>query len=152
ALHAQRFPACGGFEAGELRPSPSWQNHLAERFERRLRIVGAFPNADRALLRAIEERWRRDAAALQAADAVLIHRDLHFGNVLIAGGRISGVLDFEAAVAGPRDYELDQIRRFLRYPQLFVEPSLERGVRRETFEKVWPLLRRAYPELFAVER
>jgi aminoglycoside phosphotransferase (APT) family kinase protein len=151
-LHAERFPACGRFEAGELEAFPSWQNYFAVRFERRLGLVGAFPNADRDLLRAIESRWRRGAACLQGGDAMLVHRDLHFGNVLVDGERITGVLDFEASVAGPPDYELDQIRRFVRYPQLFVEPALEAPVSRESFAALRPLLQRHYPELFATPR
>src|SRR5262249_10210598 len=38
-FHEERFPACGGFEAGELRPARSWQSCFAARFERRLGLV-----------------------------------------------------------------------------------------------------------------
>jgi aminoglycoside phosphotransferase (APT) family kinase protein len=151
-LHEERFPACGGFEAGELQPCHSWQSYFAARFERRLGVLRQYPNADRDLLAAIERCWRRYASNLAADDPRLVHRDLHFGNVLVDAGRISGVLDFEAAVAAPIDYELDQISRFLRYPQLFVEPELERSCTRERFAAALPLLRRHYPELFAAPR
>src|SRR5205823_14394593 len=66
-IHAERFPACGGFEAGELRPALSWQHYFAVRFERRLRIVRSCARADQALLRAIERRWQRHAPALRAS-------------------------------------------------------------------------------------
>jgi aminoglycoside phosphotransferase (APT) family kinase protein len=155
-VHAARYPSVGGFEAGELRPARSWQQYLAARFDRRLGILRRFPNADRELLQAIE-RFRRSATgALEpdggAEDARLVHRDLHFGNVLVLRGRITGVLDFEAAVAAPVDYELDQICRFLRYPQLFVEPALEASAARPAFAGLWPALRRCYGELFGPRR
>jgi aminoglycoside phosphotransferase (APT) family kinase protein len=155
-LHAERFPAPGSFAAGELQPAASWQNYFAARFERRLAIVRRFASADRGLLAAIDARWRQSGSALnppgEPPDACLVHRDIHFGNVLVEGDRITGILDFEAAVAGPPDYELDQLGRFVRYPQLFVEPELAGAVSRAAFAEVWPLLRRHYPELFAVPR
>jgi aminoglycoside phosphotransferase (APT) family kinase protein len=155
-IHAERFPAAGGFVEGELQPAVSWQNYFAVRFERRLGIVRQFQGADRGLLAAIEAHWRRLADSLaaggEAGSACLVHRDLHFGNVLVEGDRITGVLDFEAAVAGPPDYELDQLGRFFRYPQLFVEPELAPAATRAGFAAAWPLLRRHYLELFAVPR
>jgi aminoglycoside phosphotransferase (APT) family kinase protein len=155
AIHAEHLPRCGGFTSGELQPAPTWLQYFADRFERRLERVGRFPNADRGLLQAIDGHWRRTASALDenaGSDPRLVHRDLHFGNVLVEGERITGALDFEAAVAGPIDYELDQLARFLRYPQLFVEPVLEAVATRERFASVWGGLRHAYPELFAPSR
>ncbi|MBI3910730.1 MAG: phosphotransferase [Armatimonadetes bacterium] len=154
AIHEVRFPACGGFRSGALLPAPSWAAYLGERLQRRLALMRACPNADPDLLDAVAAYWRRHVAALACppspADPRLVHRDLHFANVLVEGERITGVLDFEAAVAAPIDYELDQIRRFLRWPALFLEPDLAPLVRREACEEVWEALRDGYPELFAV--
>lgn len=147
ALHAERFPACGGFRAGELFPAASWAEYLDERFERRLRRLHAFPHADRALLAAIDAFRRRHRGALHDRPPGLVHRDLHFGNLLAEGHRLTGLLDFEAAVAAPPDYELDQLLRFLRYPALFVagDGSARPGPAR--FAGVWEGLRDAYPEI-----
>src|ERR1051326_8600416 len=103
ALHEERFPACGAFQAGELAPAPSWRAYLAERFFRRLERLRLLPAADPDLLHALEAFWRRHEAALEDRPSVLVHRDLHFGNLLVEERRITGVLDFEAALAGPPD-------------------------------------------------
>jgi aminoglycoside phosphotransferase (APT) family kinase protein len=150
ALHEERFPACGGFVAGELAPKPSWDAYFQERFERRLARVQAFPQADRTLMDAIEGYWRRHRGALFDRPPCLVHRDLHFGNVLVAENRITGLIDFEAAVAAPCDYELDQLLRFLRYPALFLEPALAARVSPAQFAGVWSSLREVYPELVRV--
>lgn len=152
ALHEEAFPACGGFEAGALVPASSWRAYLSHRFQRRLLRVKMLPNADRDLMRALDACWRRHEPALQDRPPVLVHRDLHFGNLLVENHRISGVLDFEAAVAGPAEYELDQLRRFLHYPALFVEPELAPSVSPALFQSVWRWLREGYPELFAIPR
>jgi hypothetical protein len=148
ALHEVRFPACGRFQAGNLLPAASWDAYLAERFERRLGLARGYATADMALLDAIELYWRRNRSALAERPPCLVHRDLHFGNLLVADNRITGVLDFEAALAAPCDYELDQLLRFVRYPALFVEEELEPHVGPALFAEVWSGLRRAYPELF----
>jgi aminoglycoside phosphotransferase (APT) family kinase protein len=146
AVHAVDFPACGDLTGGELQPAPSWRDYLAGRFRRRLAIVRALPGAPRELLNAVEAFHRGGAPALEAGSARLVHRDLHFGNVLAEENRITALLDFEAAVAAPPDYELDQLARFLRWPSLFLTEMP--GVEAEAFRGVWSGLRGAYPELF----
>ncbi len=157
ALHAERFSACGGFESGDFRPAASWEAYFDERFRRRLAILRALPSSDRGLLDVIEHRWRSTAASLTIADYTgtdwsLVHRDLHFGNLLVNEGEITAILDFEAAVAGPPDYELDQFGRFCRWPRLFVGPELESSTDRADFAPAWEGLRRHYPELFRAAR
>lgn len=149
-IHEVRLPACGGFHGGELVPAASWRAYLGGRIERRLSRVRACPGADTVLLDAIAATWRRHAAALELAEPCLVHRDLHFGNVLVEGDRITGVIDFEAAVAAPADYELDQIGRFLRWPTLFLEPELGARATRDRCAEVWSLLREGYPALAQV--
>jgi aminoglycoside phosphotransferase (APT) family kinase protein len=148
ALHDERFPACGGFRAGELQPAFSWAAYLDERFERRLQRLHTFPNADRVLLGAIDAFRRRHRGALDDGPIGLVHRDLHFGNLLAEGHRLTGLLDFEAAVAAPPDYELDQVARFLRFPVLFVEEEPRPAPAH--YGGVWDALRRAYPGPFHV--
>jgi aminoglycoside phosphotransferase (APT) family kinase protein len=146
ALHAETFPACGDLPGGELQPAASWCDYLQARLRRRLERIRALPGAPGGLLDAIEAFARRAAPALAAAAPRLVHRDLHFGNILVEGDRITGLLDFEAAVAGPPDYELDQLARFLRWPAMFLTELP--GVEATAFRGVWSGLRRAYPELF----
>jgi aminoglycoside phosphotransferase (APT) family kinase protein len=145
-LHEVEFPACGDLTGGELRPAESWRSYLGARLRRRLALVRALPGAPRTLLDAVEAFHRNESHALDEGAARLVHRDLHFGNALVEGDRITALLDFEAAVAAPPEYELDQLVRFLRWPQMFLTdmPAVDAGA----FRDVWSGLRGAYPELF----
>jgi aminoglycoside phosphotransferase (APT) family kinase protein len=145
-LHDTPFPACGDLPGGELQPAANWHAYLDARLRRRLARVRALPGAPHSLLDAVEAFARRAAPALSAGAPCLVHRDLHFGNLLAQGDRITGLLDFEAAVAAPPDYELDQLARFLRWPSLFLTDRP--GVTPAAFRGVWSGLQRAYPELF----
>lgn len=92
---------------------------------------------------------------------VPIHTDLHFRNVLVDGGRVSGLIDFEGFRLAPADTELDMLLRQLRhelggddteaddfslvckwfrevYPGLFAHPRLIE--RLEVYEALWHLV------------
>jgi aminoglycoside phosphotransferase (APT) family kinase protein len=150
AVHEVTFPACGDLPGGELQPAAGWNDYLDARLRRRLNLVRALPGAPAALLDAIAVFAQRSAPALSAGAARLVHRDLHFGNVLVEEDRITALLDFEAAVAAPPDYELDQLSRFLRWPGLFLTDMP--GVEASAFRGVWTGLQRVYPALFQAPR
>ena len=150
ALHAERFPHPGELPDGELKGYPSWRACMESRVRKRLDQLARLPAANRSFVIAVEKYFRRHAPVLEDGPFCLIHRDLHFGNVLVDGPHLAAILDFELAESGPPDYELDTIYRFLRYPWLFVEPAEAAEVTPSRFATVWGRLKRAYPELFAV--
>ena len=155
AIHEERFPQPGELENGELKASPSWRAYVEGRLRRRLDLLMRCPAMDRELVLAAERYLRRRAPVLEDGPFCLIHRDLHFANVLVDGPHLSGILDFELAEVGPPDYELDTIFRFLSQPWLFLSgPGAARSaagrVTPTRFASVWIRLKRGYPEMFAV--
>lgn len=93
--------------------------------------------------------------------ATPVHTDLHVRNVLVDGGRISGLVDFEGFRLVPADVELDMLLRSIRwalaspvagsmdygmvphwfregYPGLFAHPRLIE--RLEVYEALWHLV------------
>lgn len=106
-LHGVRFPAHGALSGGGTEP-------LADDIRRDVgeRLLGGarahWPAAVPVLERLAD---RADAVAARAdARGVLVHNDLHMDNVLVDedgdGVRGVGVLDLEAASAGPPEAEL----------------------------------------------
>jgi aminoglycoside phosphotransferase (APT) family kinase protein len=73
---------------------------------------------------------------------VFLHTDLHFRNLLVDRGRITGLIDFEGSRRGPADVELDMFLRSMRWDSLPVDEA--RGFIRA--------FRRAYPAPFAHSR
>ena len=69
---------------------------------RLVEYVRTLPFVPGELLDAVVERW---PAVLAVEPNVLLHGDLSPGNVLVADGRISGLLDWEWAWFGPRGTE-----------------------------------------------
>ncbi len=150
AIHGVRFENPGEIRHDGLHPSPNWRAYVEGRIRSRVDRLLRQAGADRELALASERFMRRRAAVLVDGPFGLIHRDLHFGNVLVDGPKLTAILDFELAEVGPPDYELDTIYRFLSYPWLYVEPALAQRTTPTRFASVWPRLRRGYPELFTI--
>lgn len=89
---------------------------------------------------------------------VFIHTDLHFRNVIVHAGQVTGLVDFEGSRLGRRDVELDMLFRSIApgdespeshypgtvavfrnvYPGLFSNPHLV--TRLEVYEALWHLV------------
>ena len=59
---------------------------------------------------AIRRGFGRIAEELAAAPAILVHRDYHSRNLMVADGRIR-IIDFQDALLGPRSYDLASLLR-----------------------------------------
>ena len=152
ALHAERFLRPGELVEGRLKEASTWRSYVEGRIRRRLDLLMRVPAMDREFILAAERYLRRQAGVLEDGPFCLIHRDMHFGNVVVDGPNLTGILDFELAEVGPPDYELDTLYRFLTNPATFGDPSLAARLTPARFASVWVRLRRGYPELFAARR
>jgi len=149
AIHELRYPAPGEFTPAGFQPAYTWQVYFESRLQRRVDRLMRVQNSNRALVLAAERYVRRNRGALVDQPCCLIHRDLHFGNILVDGPRLAAFLDFELAEVGPLDYELDTILRFLTAPGGFADPAQAGETTPVRFASVWVRLKRGYPELFA---
>ena len=107
------------------------------------------PGHDPRLLADVDA-WVRERRALFAADRpVVVHGDLHGSNLIVDGGRVTGLIDFAEAVAQPADVELDTILRWCARAREFPPTPDARGLDEATLAEVPGWLHGAYPELFA---
>jgi aminoglycoside phosphotransferase (APT) family kinase protein len=150
AIHEERFLHPGELIDGRLKESSTWRSYVEGRIRKRLDLLMRVPAMDREFILAAERYLRRQGSVLEDGPFCLIHRDMHFGNVVVDGPHLTGILDFELAEVGPPDYELDTLYRFLTWPAAFGEPGQASQLTPARFASVWVRLKRGYPELFAV--
>ena len=147
-MHGIRLAGFG--DPANPRVGENWAGLHAVRAAHALEAARTAANADPLLLDQAERALTRDATALTAGYPCLTHGDLHFGNIHVQRGQITGLLDFERSWAAAADWELDQLLRFVHYPALFADPGLTVPLDAERFATEIPALRREYPDLFAV--
>ena len=147
-MHSVRLSAFGDPTNPKL--GDNWAALHARRAAHALQIARDAENAPPELIDRAERMLNRESIAMAAGYPTLTHGDLHFGNVHVQDGMITGLLDFERAWSAAPDWELDQILRFARYPHLFAEPGQEGQLHPSLFANVFPALRAGYPDLFDI--
>ena len=151
-LHAVSF---GSFGTDEICPAPggqgfaSWQAYIVSKFQAALEEIARLglrmaPGA----LETAQAYFAENQAALAGGAPCLVHSDLSPMNILVRGGRITALLDFEYAVQAPPDYELWVPEAFCLYPTDYTDVSGQSYITAD-FSSLLPLLRRHLPELFA---
>ena len=101
-------------------------------------LAGQLPFVDRGVLDAAAERLTALASLTTANGEVLLHGDFYLGNILVHGGHVSALIDFEFARLGPPDLELISVVRAL-------DAERRLGLRRPPL-LAW--LAADYPDLF----
>jgi aminoglycoside phosphotransferase (APT) family kinase protein len=133
-------------------PWPAFHPPVVHAALRQVDAASWLPDHDPGLLAALAE-WIRERLPLFAADAaVLVHGDVHGSNVMVDGGRVSGLIDFAEAVAQPADAELDTILRWCARSSEYPPSPGSTGLPEGSLAPLPGWLRRAYPELFETAR
>ena len=149
-VHATVAPAVGPLRRVPQLLDPSPDGEVAtRRLMDALHQACRLPNVDRGLLQETMVLVAATAGALEPFDSpYLVHGDLTFENVLWDGSRVTALLDFEWARAGPCDLDLDVLLRFIAYPKLHVAADYEHLTKAEDYLPVAWWLAEDYPELF----
>jgi aminoglycoside phosphotransferase (APT) family kinase protein len=146
-LHSIRL---GGFgDPTNPRAGETWAGVHARRAGHALESARAAANASPALIDEAERALARDGTFLSGGVPALTHGDLHFGNIHVEHGRITGLLDFERSWAAAPDWDLDQLIRFVHYPGVFASSAAEHMVRPRDLAGVLPALQIGYPDLLS---
>jgi aminoglycoside phosphotransferase (APT) family kinase protein len=100
-LHQHTLPAFGGLSELAAGGFPTWKAYLEDSVARHVRQARQQELLDAAATARIERLLTRFEALMAAVTiASLLHRDYHFENILQQAGRITGIIDFEWAMAG----------------------------------------------------
>ncbi len=129
-------------------PWPAFHPPVVHASLRQVDAAGRLPDRDPGLLAELDA-WIRGRLPLFAADAaVLVHGDVHGSNVMVAGGRVSGLIDFAETVAQPLDAELDTILRWCARSSEYPPSPQATGLPEGSLAALPGWLNVAYPELF----
>jgi len=149
-LHAIPYTDFGCAYTGAPRTA-SWQEFITARFNQTLgEITAIHIQVLPGILELASEHFARHQGVLQGGTPVLVHGDLWLGNILVENERISAILDLEYAIQAPPDYELLKMEDFCLYPNDYAEEENDNYCAAD-FAGFFQLMRKVYPELFAIE-
>jgi aminoglycoside phosphotransferase (APT) family kinase protein len=148
-LHRRPAPFIGAVMDG-AGAYTSWAEYLTHDFAQTLADYQALGLSIAPGYRQLaEEYFAKNAPLLEPGAATLTHADLSLVNLLVHQGRLSAILDFEYAVYAPPDYDLLVLEAFCLYPNDWAEEEHEH-FNTADFANLIPLLRKHYPDLFAI--
>jgi len=137
-------------EIGAKGGEKTYAEYLRRKFAAHLATVRTEKLADEKDIAAIEAYVLRHLDIFENETAVFVHDDLHMGNILHEGNRVTAIIDFDSALKAPKMRELMSLLGFIANPQQFVEGTPEFGMYKgKNFYHLLPLLRNALPDVFA---
>jgi len=81
---------------------------------------------------------------------VFIHTDLHMGNIMHTGDKLTAILDFDYSLRAPKVVALESLLGFIHNPQQFVEGTVDfPKYQGKKFSFLLPVLREELKEVFA---
>lgn len=78
----------------------------------------------------------------------MVHRDIHFDNILVENIQITGMIDFEKIIVGSLDFVLSMVRRMSLFPTKYMSEADEPHAKKEDYENLLQRFEEYYPELF----
>jgi len=98
----------------------------------------------------IEAYFKKHVNIFDKTESVFTHTDLHMGNILHEGDKLTAVLDFDTSLKAPKVRALISLIAFIDNPQQFVEGTNDFSkFKGKHFYHLLPLLKEKFPEIFA---
>jgi aminoglycoside phosphotransferase (APT) family kinase protein len=99
-----------------VEPKIDWCEKILNNIEYSLSIVELKKAIPSDFIQEIRNYVKENQFSLKEQTIGLIHKDVHFDNLLIDNQSLSGFIDFERVELGSIDYELDSILRMVSNP------------------------------------
>lgn len=139
------------FPAGMIAPMPDWAGYVGGQIERYLRICEMAGTLSPAFAASVREYTSDHIQVLDEAKVALTYFDPHFDNILVADGRITGLLDLERTEMASIDYVLDLVWRMVCKPTKYMSEYAKQFARDEDYADLMRMYEAFYPELFAFD-
>jgi aminoglycoside phosphotransferase (APT) family kinase protein len=138
-------------EAANLEHIPSWKEHILAKINKYLHIVEQANTITHEQAQKIREYVDKHNSALDEQKLALVYWDAHFDNVLVAGDKIVGLIDFERTEVASIDFALDIVKRMVEQPKKYMSEYAEQFAKDEDYKDLLNWYKEFYPELFEFE-
>lgn len=131
-----------------LKQPSSWKEVILDRITKYTEVcqhAGTISDQD---VNAIKEFVAKYSHCLDEQRMALVYWDAHFDNVLVKGGTIVGLLDFERTELASIDFTLDIVRRMVNFPKKYMSEYAEQFAKVEDYTHLMDWYKEFYPELF----
>ncbi len=126
----------------------TFTDFLRTSFERSIATIRKDALADEHDIQKIERYFLERVNMFNGAESVFVHTDLHMGNILHEGTKLTAVLDFDGALKAPAVAALTSILGFIGNPSQYVEGTKDfPKYKGKNFTHLLPTLKEELPDL-----
>jgi aminoglycoside phosphotransferase (APT) family kinase protein len=137
------------FIAAYGKPEDTWQERIVSEISGFLEKIEKREIIDPETLGLIRKYIDEHQDALRDEKLGVVYWDVHFDNILVKNGKITGILDFEGSELMSIDYVLDLANRMQNYPAIYASRDEDEGnIRVEDYANIMEYYSEFYPELF----
>lgn len=123
---------------------------LSSEFKTNVRTIRDLSLCEEADIQLVEKYFAENVHIFNDERPVLVHTDLHMGNILHDGGTLTAIIDFDSAERAPLMRSLISLLGLIDNPSQFVEGTKDFvAYKGKNFYHLLPILRRGLSELFA---
>lgn len=131
------------------RNETTWKNQIMSDINNFLRKIEEKNILNKSFLNILKKYLAHNAYVLNEEIIGIVYWDVHFDNILVKDGNISGILDFEWSDLMSIDYVLDLANRLQNYPTIYtLREEDENNIKEEDYKNIMQYYRESYPELF----
>jgi hypothetical protein len=96
----------------------------------------------------VEKYFLKHVGIFDDEKAVFVHADLHMGNIMHDGDKLSAIIDFDHSLKAPASRVLLDILGFIDIPQQFVEGTIDfQNYKGKNFHHLLPILKEKFSDI-----
>ena len=99
----------------------TYSEFLSDGFNKHIEVIREQKLCREEDVSRVEEYFLKHVHVFDGEKAVFVHTDLHMGNILHEGNKLSAILDFDYSLRAPKVAVLESLLGFIDNPQQFVE-------------------------------
>jgi aminoglycoside phosphotransferase (APT) family kinase protein len=148
ALHKIEFDTFGEISSSN-ESFPTYADYLKAEFAKNATSIREQNLAAENSLAKIEDYFYRHVDVLKNDAAVFVHTDIHMGNILHQGEKLTALIDFDGSLKAPPYRTLKSILEFVDHPSWFVEgtPAFKK-YQGKNFHHLFPTLKSELADVF----
>ena len=147
-MHGITFTDFGNVNGN--RSFSSYTEYLKTTFGENIKIIREQKLCEEIDIASVEKYFLERVGIFDTESPVFIHADLHMGNILHDGEKLTAVIDFDHSLKAPAARCLLSLLGLIADPSQFVEGTSDfPKYKGKTFYNLLPILKEELPEIFA---
>ena len=135
-----------------LKDYSSWREQIETKLNNHLAVIRQQKLFSSEIVQSLQSYIDKNIGLLEQVKLGLQYWDFHLDNLIIDGGKLVGIIDFEHVDVVSIDYVLNIVRQMQQHPHLTLAEDMKQYANLEYFKDMLSWFKDFYPEPFAFDK